>query len=99
MFNTAMSSRGIPIYLSSYNDPLFLYHQWQGNLRILCVDEVKTVPYTPLLQPFFERLIETIRRESLDQTLFWNAGDLERKLADFGQYYNSYRVQTALEGD
>ena len=31
-----------------YYDPLFLYHQWQANLRILGVDEIKTVAYTPL---------------------------------------------------
>ncbi|MGB7933520.1 MAG: integrase core domain-containing protein [Gammaproteobacteria bacterium] len=99
MFNSAISTKGVPKDLSSDNDPLFLYHQWQAKLRILGADEVKTIPYTPLSHPFVERLIGTIRRESLDQTLFWNASDLERKLADFGQYYNSYRVHTALEGD
>jgi hypothetical protein len=30
--------------------------------------------------------------------LFWNASDLERKLADFRQYYNFHRVHTALDG-
>jgi len=57
------------------------------------------VPYTPLSHPFVERLIGTIRREYLDQTLFWNASDLERKLVDFRQYYNSHRAHTALDGD
>jgi len=33
--------------------------------------------------PFVERLIGTIRREFLDQTLFWNAVDLEKKLGMF----------------
>ena len=98
MFNAAISSKGIPKYLSSDNDPLFLYHQWQANLRILGTNEVKTVQYTPLSHPFVERLIGTIRREFLDQTLFWNASDLERKLTDFRQYYNSHRVHTALDG-
>jgi transposase InsO family protein len=95
MFNTAISSRGTPNYLSSDNSPLFLYHQWQANLRILGTDEVKTVPYTPLSHPCVERLIGTIRREFLDQTLFWNSSDLERKLADFRQYYNAHRIHTA----
>ena len=99
MFNTAISSRGVPKYLSSDNDPLFLYHQWQANLRILGADEVKTVPYTPLSHPFVERLIGTIRREYLDHTLFWNASDLERKLEEFRQYYNAHRVHTSLDGD
>jgi putative transposase len=73
-------------------------YRWQSNLRILGTDEVKTVPYTPLSHPFVERLIGTIRREFLDQMLFWNAGDMERKLADFRQYYSFHRADTALDG-
>jgi transposase InsO family protein len=99
MFNTAISSRGSPKYLSSDNDPLFHYHQWQANLRILGTDEIKTVSYTPLSHPFIERLIGTIRREFLDHTLFWNATDLERKLETFQQYYNTHRVHSSLDGD
>jgi putative transposase len=83
MFNTAISTRGVPNYLSSDNDPLFQYHQWQANLRILSVNEIKTVPHTPISHPFIERLIGTIRREYLDHILFWNTQDLERKLVDF----------------
>jgi len=99
MFNTAISTRGVPKYLSSDNDPLYQYHQWQANLRILDVDELKSIPYTPCSHPFIERLIGTIRREYLDHTLFWNAQDLERKLADFRQYYNRERVHQSLGGD
>ena len=68
-------------------------------MRILDVDEIKTVPYTPLSYPFVERLIGTIRREYLDHTLFWNAVDLERKLADFQAYYNHHRTHRSLGGD
>ena len=99
MFNTAISTKGVPKYLSSDNDPLFLYHQWQANLRILSVDEIKTVPYTPRSHPFIERLIGTIRREYLDHIFFWNAQDLERKLVNFRQYYNQARVHQSLGGD
>ncbi len=35
MFNTAISGMGVPKYLSSDNDPLFTYHRWEANLRIL----------------------------------------------------------------
>ena len=99
MFSTAISTKGVPKYLSSDNDLLFLYHRWQANLRILDVDEIKTVPYTPLSHPFVERLIGTIRREYLDHTLFWDSCDLERKLEEFRQYYNVHRVHTSLDGD
>ena len=99
MFNTAISNKGVPKHLSSDNDPLFLYHQWQANLRILGVDEIKTVPYTPRSHPFVERLIGTIRREFLDHTFFWNAVDLERKLASFQRYYNHSRTHASLDGN
>ena len=99
MFNTAISTRCAPKYISTDNDPLFLYHQWQANLRVFSVDEIKAVPYMPISHPFIERLIGTIRREYLDHTLFWNAKDLERKLADFRQYYNRERVHQSLGGD
>src|SRR3984893_15658616 len=60
MFNHAIRGhRLIPKYLSSDNDPLYRFHQWQANLRILDVTEIKTVPYVPLSHPFVERLIGT----------------------------------------
>jgi hypothetical protein len=69
-----------------------------ANLRILEIDEIKTVPHVPLSHPFVERLIGTTRREFLDQVLFWNARDLERKLAEFQAYYNAARGHASLEG-
>jgi transposase InsO family protein len=84
MFNRAIrGQRWLPKYLSSDHDPLYKFHQWQANLRILEVTEIKTVPYVPLSHPFVERLIGTIRREYLDHMLFWTSADLENKLLDF----------------
>ena len=51
MFNTATSSRGAPKSLSSNINPLFLYHQWQANLRILGTHEIKTAPIQPYRIP------------------------------------------------
>jgi hypothetical protein len=78
MLNQVMAGQPLPQYLSSDNDPLFRFHRWRANLRILEIDEVKTVPFVPCSHPFVERLIGTVRREYLDRILFWNAGDLER---------------------
>jgi hypothetical protein len=61
--------------LSSDHDPLYRFHQWQANLRVLEVKEIKTVPYVPLSHPFVERLIGTVRREYLDRTLFWTTAE------------------------
>jgi transposase InsO family protein len=98
MFNEIVAGMGVPRSLSSDNDPLFEYYRWPANLRILGVREVKTVPYVPLSHPFVERLIGTTRREFLDQTLFWNARDLERKLGEFREYYNEDRVHGSHRG-
>jgi transposase InsO family protein len=98
MFKQAIRGAGVPKYLSSDHDPLDRFHQWQANLRILDVAEIKTVPYVPLSHPFIERLIGTIRRECLDRVLFSTATDLETKLSDFKHYYNEYRTHSALDG-
>jgi hypothetical protein len=65
MFNAAIYGQGVPQHLSTDHDPLFEAHRWQANLRILEIDELKTVPYVPCSHPFVERLIGTIRREFL----------------------------------
>ena len=98
MFNGIRAGRREPLYLSSDNDPPFKYHQWKANLRILDIEEIKTVPHVPLSHPFVERLVGSVRREFLDQTPFWNARDLERKLRAFAEYYNESRVHHALSG-
>jgi transcriptional regulator of met regulon len=73
MFNHATSGQGWPKYLSSDNDPLFQYHRWKANLRVLEIEEIKSLPHVPMSHPFVERLIGSNRREMLDQTLFWTA--------------------------
>ena len=98
MFNAAIHGQGRPRHLSTDHDPLFEAHRWTANLRILEIDEIKTVPHVPLSHPFVERLIGTMRREFLDQVLFWNARDLERTLADFQAYYNAARGHASLKG-
>jgi hypothetical protein len=77
MFNRAIRGQTMPKYLSTDNDPLYRFPQWQANLRVLELKEIKTVPYVPLSHPFIERLIGTLRREYLDRTLFWTTTDLE----------------------
>ena len=97
MFNRAIRTQTLPKYLSSDHDPLYRFHQWEANLRVLDVKEIKTVPYVPLSHRFVERLIGTIRREFLDQTLFWTAADLEDKLQAFQRYFNKHRTHLGLE--
>jgi hypothetical protein len=54
--------------ISADHDPLYRFHQWQANLRILTIREIKSVPYVPRSHPIIERLIGTVRRECLRST-------------------------------
>ena len=99
MFNQIISRKNTPLYVSTDNAPLFQLHRWQANLRILDIEEVKSIPFTPVSHPYIERVIGTVRRECLDQTLFWNEVDLQRKLNDFTDYYNNHRVHSSLSGE
>ena len=61
------------------------------------IDEVKTLPHVPVSTHSWSNLIGTIRREFLDQVLFWNGRDLERKL-QVPRCYNAARGHASLEG-
>ena len=98
MFNKITASKSLPKYLSSDNDPLFLFKQSQANLRIMNIEEIKTVHYVPVSHPFIERLIGSIRREYLDRLFFWNSSDLKNKLQDYINYYNRVRCHLSLIG-
>src|SRR5262249_48859537 len=63
IFNAAIHDQSVPRHLSTDHDPVFEAHRWGANLRILEIDEIKTVPRVPLSHPFVERLIGTMRRE------------------------------------
>ena len=99
MFNGIISKKPLPNYLSSDNDPLFQFHRWRANLRILGIEEIKSVPYQPISHPFVERLIKSIRQELTDQTFFYNSNDLQQKLDIYKHYFNEHRVHMGLHGN
>jgi len=98
MFARAITGQGEPRYLSSDHDPLFEYQRWEANLRVLQISEVKTVPRGRRSHPIVEPPIGTIRKEYLGHIFFWSTADLERKLTEFGNYYNRHRVHSSLDG-
>jgi putative transposase len=98
MFNKATSGDLWPERISSDNDPLFQYHRWKANLRVLEIQEIKSLPHVPMSHPFVERLIGSVRRELLDQTFFWTTTDLENKLSDYQRYYNEHRCHSSRDG-
>jgi putative transposase len=88
MFNQTVAGQPRPKHLSTDHDPLFRFHRWLANLRVLDIVELKSVPYVPVSHPFIERLIGTVHREYLDRLFFWNSVDLARRLETFRDYYN-----------
>lgn len=52
MFNRAISRASPPRSLSTAHDPLFQYHRWKANLRILDSEDIKTVPCKSLSHAF-----------------------------------------------
>jgi transposase InsO family protein len=69
-----------------------------ANLRVLDIEGIKSLPNVPMSHPFVERLIGSIRRELLDQTLFWTATDLENELREYQYYYNEHRCHAGWDG-
>jgi len=55
MFNEIVMNQSLPKRLSTDNEPLFKNMKWQTNLRVLEIEEIKTVPYTPISHTFVER--------------------------------------------
>jgi hypothetical protein len=47
MFNQAKSKQPLPKHLSTDDDPLFRFHRWRANLRVLEIEEIKPVPFVP----------------------------------------------------
>jgi len=81
---------------STLNQPV---HQIRVKpLRILEVEEIKSIPHVPMSHPFVERLIGSIRRELLDHTFFWTVTDLENKLRGYQCYYNQHRTHAGRDG-
>ena len=62
MFNHGVAGMPLPIHLNTDQDPLFRLHRGRAILRVLEMEEIKSVPYAPVLHPFVERLMGKIRR-------------------------------------
>src|SRR5437870_4286674 len=43
IFKQAIRAAGLPKYLTSDHDPLYRFHQWEANLRVLGVTEIHSV--------------------------------------------------------
>ena len=63
------------------------------------IKEVITAPQSPWQNPFVERLIGSIRRDSLDHVIVLNESHLSRILSSYFDYYHYDRTHCGLGKD
>jgi putative transposase len=51
MFHQAAAGSALPRRMSTDHDPLFRFHRWRANLRVLGVEKIKSVPCYPKTRP------------------------------------------------
>ena len=65
----------------------------------LGIEQVRTAPRSPWQSPYVERVIGSIRRESLDHVIVLDERHLRRILRGYVDYYHSCRTHLSLEKD
>jgi len=78
---------------SIYGEP---FQQRVGNMGI---EEVKIAPCSPWQSSYAERLIDSVRRECLNDVIVLNEQHLRRVLHSYVNYYHNWRVHRSLEMD
>ena len=54
MFNQIISNKNMRPILSTDNNPLFQFHRWKATHKILEIEEVKSIPLTPVSHPYID---------------------------------------------
>lgn len=85
-------------YLMRDRDPVY-GSVFSGAMRSICLRQMVTAPRTPLMNPYAERVIGTLRRECLDHEVVLGQDHAQRLLDEFVDYYNSERPHQALGGE
>jgi putative transposase len=67
--------------------------------RDMGMEEVLTAPRSPWQNPFVERLVGSIPRESLDHVIVWNERSWRRTLHNYFAYDQRSRTHLALGKD
>jgi transposase InsO family protein len=74
-------------------------HWFQERVRGMGIEQVLIAPRSPWQNAYSERLNGSVRRECLDQVIFFSEAHLRRILKDYFQYYNRDRVHQGLDMD
>jgi hypothetical protein len=74
-------------------------HTFQLRVRAMSIRDRPVSPASPWQNGIAERLIDTIRRECLDQMIIFSEIRLRRILSSYAAYYNQARTHLALQKD
>jgi transposase InsO family protein len=85
-------------YLMGDRDPLYA-GLFSDAARSIGLRQIVSAPRTPVLNPFAERVIGTLRRECLDHVIVLGQSHAQRLLDEFVDYYNAERPHQALDGE
>jgi transposase InsO family protein len=94
----AFSWASAPTYLLRDNDRAY-GHVFTSRVRAMGIRDRPISPRSPWQNGVVERLIGTLRRECLDQTLIFGEAHLRRILSVYAAYYNQTRTHLALQKD
>lgn len=86
-----------PRFLVHDNDATFTSAVFQGCLKSMGIESVKTAWHSPWQNAYCERLIGSIRRDCLDHVIVLGERHLKRTLASYFDYYHTARVHMSLD--
>ena len=87
-----------PKYLIRDRDTIY-GEKVKHTMAFMGIEEVLTAPKSPWQNPFSERVIGTIRRDTLDHVIVLNEDHLRKVLSDFLDYYHTSRTHMSLDRD
>jgi transposase InsO family protein len=85
-------------YLMRDRDPVY-GSVFGGIARSIGLRQMVSAPRTPVMNPYSERVIGTLRHECLDHVIVLGQSHAQRLLDEFVDYYNAERPHQALDGE
>jgi putative transposase len=95
----AFSNAESPRFLMRDRDTKFGELSVRGNRFRSCMDPILTAYRSPWQNVYCERLIGSIRRESLDHLIIMNESHLQAILKSYIHYYNTQRTHLGISKD
>lgn len=88
----------VPKYLLRDRDGIY-GKVFQGCIKNMGIEQVKTAPHSPWQNPYCERVIGSIRRDCLNHIIVLNEEHLKGILSDYFEYYLHDRTHLGLSKD